>query len=248
MKRRRHCSALPRRSPRAVGGATLVARRRPAGAQMPVFDATNYAQNLLQAARALDQINNQVKSLQNEAPMLQNMATQSQDDSTSRSSSGSRSAMQQIDQLMGQAEGIQFKVAGLDQQVKALFPGALGQALTGDQRVAAGAGAARCRDRRPTARRWASRRRSPRMSRPTPATLGELAASSQGAVGALQVGQAANQLMALSVKQQLQLQNLMASEYRASGDRPGAPRAGRRGWRAQRPAPLPRRERASRGN
>ena len=44
--------------------------------------------------------------------------------------------------------------------------------------------------------------------------LSELAASSQSAVGALAVGQAANQLLALSVKQQLQLQNLMASEFR----------------------------------
>lgn len=44
--------------------------------------------------------------------------------------------------------------------------------------------------------------------------LAELAAGSQSAVGALQVGQAANQLMALSIKQQLQLQNLQASEFR----------------------------------
>jgi P-type conjugative transfer protein TrbJ len=46
--------------------------------------------------------------------------------------------------------------------------------------------------------------------------LAELAKSSQGAVGALEVGQAANQLIALSVKQQLQLQNLMATEFRES--------------------------------
>jgi P-type conjugative transfer protein TrbJ len=45
-------------------------------------------------------------------------------------------------------------------------------------------------------------------------TLAELAATSQGAAGALAVGQAANQLLALSVKQQLQLQNLMASQFR----------------------------------
>jgi P-type conjugative transfer protein TrbJ len=44
--------------------------------------------------------------------------------------------------------------------------------------------------------------------------LAELASSSQGAVGALQVSQAANQLLALSIKQQLQLQNLMATQFR----------------------------------
>ncbi|MGE5563224.1 MAG: P-type conjugative transfer protein TrbJ, partial [Bacillota bacterium] len=44
--------------------------------------------------------------------------------------------------------------------------------------------------------------------------LKELAAASQGATGALEASQAANQLLALSVKQQLQLQSLMASEFR----------------------------------
>ena len=32
----------------------------PAWAQMTVFDPTNYASNVLQAARALEQINNQI--------------------------------------------------------------------------------------------------------------------------------------------------------------------------------------------
>src|SRR3546814_20317276 len=40
---------------------------------IPVFDASNYAQNLLTAARTLQKINNQIQSLQNEASMLTNM-------------------------------------------------------------------------------------------------------------------------------------------------------------------------------
>ena len=47
----------------------------PAQAQWTVFDPQNYAQNLLEAARALQQINNQIQALQNQAVMLQNMAT-----------------------------------------------------------------------------------------------------------------------------------------------------------------------------
>lgn len=39
-----------------------------------VFDPSNYAQNVLTAARALEQINNQIQSLQNEATMLLNQA------------------------------------------------------------------------------------------------------------------------------------------------------------------------------
>ena len=46
----------------------------PASAQLVVFDPNNYAQNVLTAARALQQINNQIVSLQNQAQMLINQA------------------------------------------------------------------------------------------------------------------------------------------------------------------------------
>src|SRR3546814_633218 len=46
----------------------------PASAQISVFDPTNYRQNLLTAARTLQQINNQIQSLQNEARMLVNQS------------------------------------------------------------------------------------------------------------------------------------------------------------------------------
>src|ERR1700748_283219 len=47
---------------------------RPATAQLIVFDPNNYAQSVLTAARALQQINNQIASLQNQAQMLINQA------------------------------------------------------------------------------------------------------------------------------------------------------------------------------
>src|SRR5258708_15844006 len=43
-------------------------------AQLVVFDPNSYAQNVLTAARALQQINNQIVSLQNQAQMLINQA------------------------------------------------------------------------------------------------------------------------------------------------------------------------------
>src|SRR5271154_2913757 len=43
-------------------------------AQLVVFDPNNYAQNVLTAARSLQQINNQIVSLQNQAQMLINQA------------------------------------------------------------------------------------------------------------------------------------------------------------------------------
>ena len=48
------------------------------------------------------------------------------------------------------------------------------------------------------------------------ATLTNLVDASQGAEGNLQVTQAGNQLLALSTKQQLQIENLMAAQYRAN--------------------------------
>ncbi|HWJ39278.1 MAG TPA: P-type conjugative transfer protein TrbJ, partial [Sphingomicrobium sp.] len=71
---------------------------------LPVFDVTNYSQNLLQAARALEQINNQVRSLQNEASMLQNMGKNLQRIDFPQLQR-INSAMQRIDQLMAQAQG-----------------------------------------------------------------------------------------------------------------------------------------------
>ena len=193
-----------------LGAAALPLQ--PASAQLSVFDPTNYAQNLLQAARALEQINNQVKSLQNEASMLQNMAKNLEKIDFPQLQK-INSAMQRIDQLMGEAQGIRFKVQGLDQQIRSLFPGALSHALTSDQRVAE----ARAQLDAATAAWRQSMGVQAQVAenvKEDAGVLNELAASSQSAVGALQVSQAANQLLALSVKQQLQLQNLMASEYR----------------------------------
>lgn len=195
-----------------VVGVCVALPLQPAAAALPVFDVTNYSQNLLQAARALEQINNQVKSLQNEASMLQNMAKNLEKIDFPQLQKIT-SAMQRIDQLMGEAKGIEFKVQGLDQQIKSLFPGALSQALTSDQLVSA----ARSRLDAATAawrQAMAVQAEVAENVQEDAGVLSELAASSQSAVGALQVSQAANQLLALSVKQQLQLQNLMASEYR----------------------------------
>ena len=181
-------------------------------AAIPVFDSTNYAQNLLQAARALDQINNQLRSLQNEASMLQNMAKNLQSVDFPQLQRIT-SAMQRIDSLMSEAEAIDFNVTGLEQRVRTMFPGELQRALTADQRVL------QARARLDMARSAYGQAMKVQAQvaenvREDAGLLKELSATSQGAAGALEVGQAANQLLALSVKQQLQLQNLIAAEFR----------------------------------
>ena len=57
-----------------AGAIALALAIRPAAAQMAVIDPTNLIENTLTAARALEQINNQVQALQNQAVMLDNMA------------------------------------------------------------------------------------------------------------------------------------------------------------------------------
>ena len=53
---------------------SLALTSAPSRGQMLVYDPSNYAQNVLQAARALQQINNQITSLQNQTQMLLNQA------------------------------------------------------------------------------------------------------------------------------------------------------------------------------
>jgi P-type conjugative transfer protein TrbJ len=115
---------------------------------------------------------------------------------------------------MGQAQGIDFKVGGLDQQFSALFPRDFSQALTTNQRLID----AKARlDMAMAGFRQAMGVQSQIVAnaQSDAGALSEIAARSQGAEGSLQAQQATNQLLALSAKQQLQIQSLMAAQYRA---------------------------------
>src|SRR3546814_175218 len=86
----------------------------PATAQLIVYDPTNYAQNLLSATRALQQINNQITSLQNQAQMLINQAR----NLTSLPFSSLQQLQQSVArtrQLLSQAQGIAYNVQQIDQ-------------------------------------------------------------------------------------------------------------------------------------
>src|SRR3954468_2331551 len=68
MMRRRHLSAV------SAFAIAIACTAWPVSAQLIVFDPNNYAQNVLTAARELQQINNQILALQNQAQMLVNQA------------------------------------------------------------------------------------------------------------------------------------------------------------------------------
>jgi P-type conjugative transfer protein TrbJ len=209
MKRTRNLLAFAALTALSLGAIALPAS--PAAA-IPVFDASNYAENVLQAARALEQINNQIKSLQNEAAMLKDMERHLQTVDFSELSRVT-SALQQIDQVMGKARGIEFKIDQLDEQFRTLFPDA-GSALRTDQRLA-GAKAQLETAMGSFRHSMAVQSQIVANVRDDAELLRELANRSQSAVGSLQAQQATNQLLALSTKQQFQLQELMAAEFRS---------------------------------
>lgn len=187
----------------------------PAQAQWTVFDPQNYAQNLLTAARALQQINNQIQSLQNQAMMLQNMANNLNPLNDVSQISGMVNSLTQITNLMNQAQGISFNVnstiAAWTRAYPMSYPAGTGSAtLTADAQ-----------------QRWQNsmsafqdtlkvQAQVVQNVQADTATLTKLTNDSQSATGNLAVSQATNQLIALSTKQQLQIQNLMAAQYRAT--------------------------------
>lgn len=191
----------------------LIVPSAPAHAQLTVFDPSNYSQNLLTAARTLQQVNNQIRSLQNQAQSLVNQAKNLTTIGFPEIQAITQT-LQQIDQLMGQAQGIRFRVAGLDQEFRALFPQSFNQAMTMNGQVVA----ARTRlDTEMAAYRQTMGVQAQVVEnvQADAQTLGGIVSRSQGAEGALQAQQATNQLLALTAKQQFQIQNLMAAQYRA---------------------------------
>ncbi|MEJ5979108.1 P-type conjugative transfer protein TrbJ [Novosphingobium sp. PS1R-30] len=207
----------------AVGSAALVAGgvaavicvglpATPALA-IPVFDANNYAQNILTAARTLTSINNQIQSLQNEAQMLIN-----QGKNLARVDFPQlqelQAKLQEIDRLMGQAQGIDFKVGSLDRQFEGLFPQDFTGLGTRNQRLTAAR--AQLEVAMGSFRQTMSIQSQIAENVEGDArTLAAIVSRSQSAEGSLAVSQATNQLLALSTKQQLQIQNLIASQFRA---------------------------------
>src|SRR5712671_2562991 len=102
-------------------GVALTFASGPAAGQTVVYDPSNYAQNVLQAARALQQINNQVTSLQNQTQMLLNQVR--------NLTSLPYSALQTIDQsivrtqqLLNQAQRLAYDVNQIDQAFTRSYP------------------------------------------------------------------------------------------------------------------------------
>ncbi|MDA4848792.1 P-type conjugative transfer protein TrbJ [Hoeflea poritis] len=196
-----------------------------------VYDPTNHAENLLTAARSLEQINNQVRQLANEAQMLINQA-QNLANLPSSVASELQTSLEEVGALIENAEGLAYDVAKIDEAYRELFPEDYTSSVTTSRIV---------QDAQAT---WELAREGFKHSldvqaevvdqlQRDAATLDGLIADSQGAAGNLQALQAGNQLTALAAKQSMQLQSLLAASARADALRGADALAARERGRAR---------------
>lgn len=198
----------------AATAITPIVAPAPAYAQFGgiVYDPTNYAQNVLTAARSLQQINNQIQQIQQQATSLINEARNlaSLPLSTVHTL---QQQIQQTQQLLGQAQRIAYDVQDIQQAFDGRYKGA---ALTGDHaQMVANANA-----------RWEDSVGAFQAALQVQAgvvgnidgartTMNSLVTASQSATGALQAAQAGNQLLALQSQQLADLTAAVAAQGRA---------------------------------
>ncbi len=185
----------------------------PANAQVTVYDPANYIQNVLTAARTLQQINNQIQGLQNQATMLQNQARQLKSLDYS-ALTPITTALKRIDGLMDQAKGMAFTLTSTQGVLASAFPQVLAADATTGQRLATAQTQAKLAldGYRQALQVQAQVVENVQADGDLISTL---IGQSQGASGQLQAQQAAGQLQALAIKQDQQLQTLIAAQYRA---------------------------------
>jgi P-type conjugative transfer protein TrbJ len=184
----------------------------PALAQIVVFDPNNYAQNVMTAARELQQINNQVQSLTNQAQSLINQAKNLANLPMSTLTQ-LQSTITKTQSLLAQAQRISFNV----QQVQTAYSSSYGTAPASASNSTLMAAAQT---------RWQNSVAAFEDSLKVQAgvvgnittnagTMTSLVSASQSASGSLQAAQAGNQILALHAQQLSDLTAVLAAKARA---------------------------------
>jgi P-type conjugative transfer protein TrbJ len=184
----------------------------PCSAQVVVFDPNNYAQNVLTAARALQQINNQVTSLQNQAQMLINQAKNLVNLPFS-SLQQLQQSIQRTQQILNQAQRIAYDVQQINNAFSTTYAPASAsisnQALISNAQSRWQTSVAALQDALKVQAGVVSNLDTNRTQ------TSALVTSSQSATGALQATQAGNQLIALQAQQLADLTATVAAQGRA---------------------------------
>ena len=197
--------------PLGLCAAALALAMTPAQA-LVVYDPTNYASNVMQAARALQQINNQIRSLQNEAASLLN-DTKNLASLPFSSLQALQQQVRQTQRLLGQAQRLAYDVT----QIEQAFSTKYGDIALSDSDADLVAGA---RDRWSTsvdAFEDALKVQAGVVGNidGTRTSMDDLVSVSQSASGALQAAQAGNQLVALQSQQLADITAMLAAQGRA---------------------------------
>ena len=185
----------------------------PADAEWIVFDPTNFSQNVLTAARELQQVDNEIQSLENQATMLINQARNLASLPYS-SLAQLEQSITQTEQLLLQAQRIAYSITAINQAFTQTYPQAY-SASPSSQQLIAGAQT-----------RWQNslagfqdamtvQAGAVQNLDSTRTQINALISSSQSAAGALQAAQSGNQLVALQTRQLADLTGVMAAIARA---------------------------------
>lgn len=170
-----------------------------------VIDPTNLVQNVLTATRTLQQVQNQIQSLRYQA---QHLVSQGFDVSGELNRT-----LNEITRLTNEARALTYRIDQIERAFESHFPDAYADWSVTEQ--------AQIADAQQDAAREAYRDSIMMQAQIVDAVqadarnLDSLINASQGSAGELSAMQAGNQITALSAKQTMQMQEMMASQYRA---------------------------------
>lgn len=185
---------------------------KPASAQVIVYDPSNFSQNVLTAARELQQINNQIQMLTNQSQSLVNQAKNLASLPMSTLAQ-LQSTIARTQSLLSQAQNISFNV----QQIQTAYSSSYGAAPTAGSNATLFV-AAQTRWQNSVGAFEDSLKVQAGVVGNIPTNSGamtSLVTASQSASGALQAAQAGNQLLALQSQQLSDLVAVLAAKGRA---------------------------------
>lgn len=186
----------------ALAGLALAG---PASAQRIVYDPTNYAQNLLSATRALEQIRNQIRQIEQATAMLRTNPLQLSPE-LSQSIASARA-------LFAEAQGIAFEVESLGDDLRALYPETwedfdLDALMAQSDRWMA-------ESRASLERAMEAEARAARSIEEAGGRIDRALQSSSGAEGQTGAIQAGNQLLGIQASQLVEIRALLVAQGRA---------------------------------
>jgi len=186
----------------------------PAFAQVAVYDPANHAQNILQAVRALQELEGQVQQLAHEIEMLENMARNLETLPVSVAESIIGQRIIRIQDVLRRAQGIGYSVDEIERDYETAYPEDYGTTTPGS--VLVEDARARWRQSRDAFRETLTVSAAALEDNETDAgAIRSLVTQSQDAVGALQAAQAGNELSAMTNQQLMQIEAMLAAQHRA---------------------------------